>query len=632
MIKKIINCLVLCCICLTCTSCKAINPYLTSDYLNILAIKSGIDIQGEDSLNSLINYGVVSDDNFDEYLDYEFLKDTICKLVEDEYFFDNQKLIKRRVNDDTYISEDEAITVIDRALKVINNKQFESKYEIKEKEDVNYLNNYLYKDNLITTNGKYKCGDYLYLENDNLYKKVVGQNALGEYILVDVSFDEIVENLYIQDSFELDMDKAIDIPGGTIEDSVYSNNDRELLASNKTKSFKAKGYNVSYSFSKSNINARISKNTNGVNMFFDIAISGIKPSYKWNYKNGKLDDAYFKVSYKTIEEVGVSIGRYKNYYLDLKDRDASSFLSSVKSITSKYDDEIEASIKICEIKTPIAGVPSLYFNIDVLAKIYTSGKVEIVFSNNKVSGFEIKDGSLRIINENDRDIDFKVGSTSKAVLGLNFNIQALGKYLMDVELDAGIKGKVSTTLHLYDSDDNHVVEESDLVYSTVDELSYENNDVKACGDISLNWLLEFRINTSKTLLYKLGFWYKKEILNEKNQLFGNKTHIENFVLVDKCTRKDRLKKTKNNTIINSDKILLERYSKVIVLNESYNIEIKALPNGYSTSDLIYTSKDNSIVSISNGTVSALAIGACEIVISTSDGKYSTSLNILVSTG
>lgn len=203
---------------------------------------------------------------------------------------------------------------------------------------------------------------------------------------------------------------------------------------------------------------------------------------------------------------------------------------------------------------------------------------------------------------------------------------------MDVELDAGIKGKVSTTLHLYDSDDNHVVEESDLVYSTVDELSYENNDVKACGDISLNWLLEFRINTSKTLLYKLGFWYKKEILNEKNQLFGNKTHIENFVLVDKCTRKDRLKKTKNNTIINSDKILLERYSKVIVLNESYNIEIKALPNGYSTSDLIYTSKDNSIVSISNGTVSALAIGACQIVISTSDGKYSTSLNILVSTG
>ncbi len=589
-------------------------------------------MDGVDSLNSLINYGVVSDDDFDEYLDYAFLRESICKLVEDDYFFENNKLFKRKVNDDSLISEDEALNVVDRAVKSINNKEFVSKYEIKEKDNINYLNNYIYSNNTLNTTSEYKSGDYLYLENDNVYKKVVSKDGKNEYTLVDVSFDEIIEDLYIQDSFELNMDEAIDIPGGEIEESVYTNNSRNLLASSKRKSFKAKGYNVSYSFSKSNINARISKNTNGVNMFFDIAISGIKSSYKWNYKSGKLDDAYFKVSYKTVEEVGVSIGRYKNYYLDLKDKDASSFLSSIKSITSKYDDEVEASIKICEIKTPIAGIPSLYFNVDVLAKIYTSGKVEIVFSNDKVSGFEIKDGNFRLINDDDRDVDFKIGSTSKAVLGLNFNIQALGKYLMDVELDAGIKGKVSTTLHVYDSDDNHSIQESDLVYSTVDELSYENEDVKVCGDISLNWLLEFRINTSKTLLYKLGFWYKKEILNEKNQLFGNKTHIENFVLVDKCTRKDRLKKSKENTIISSDKILLEKYSKVVVKNDSYTIEIKALPSGYSSSDLLYTSKDTSIASVGNGVVNAIELGACEIVISTSDGKYSTSLNILVSTG
>ena len=619
------------CICFTCASCKAINPYLTSDYLNVLAIKSGIDIDGQDSLNSLITYGVVSKDDIKEYLDYAFLKESICNLVEDEDFFSNKRLIKRRLKDDSLISEDEASLVIDEAVKLINNKEFKSEYSIKEKEEVNYLNGYAYNNNYLNTDGDYKIGDYLFLEDDGLYKKVVGIKD-GEYLLDDVSFEEIIEELHLQDSFELDMDEAIDIPGGEIEDSAYINNDRDLLASRKTKSFKSKGYNISYNFSKSSINAHISKNTNGVNMFFDIAVSGIKPSYKWDYKVGKLNDAYFKVSYKTVEEIGVSIGRYKNVYLDLKNKDANSFLSAVKSITSKYDDEVEASIKICEIKTPISGIPTLYFNIDVLAKIYTSGKVEIVLANNKVSGFEIKDGNMRLINDNDRDIDFKIGSTSKAVLGLNFNIQAIGKYLMDVELDAGVKASVSTTLHLYDSEGNHNVVSSDLDYSAVDELSKENNDVKTCGDISLNWLLEFRINTSKTLLYKLGFWYKKEILNEKNQILGNKTHIENFVLVDKCTRKDKLKKSKETTVISSDKILLNKYSVVVINGNSYTIEIKALPSGYSTNDLVYESKDSSVASVSGGVVKANKLGACEIVVSTSDGKYSTSINILVSSG
>lgn len=631
MIKKLINCLVVVCICFTCTSCKAINPYLTSDYLNVLAIKSGIDADGQDSLNSLIAYGVVSKENIDEYLDYAFLKESICNLVEDEDFFSNKRLIKRRIEDDSLISEDEVSLVIDEAIKVINNKEFKSAYSIKEKEEVSRINSYSYNNGYLSTDSEYKVSDYLFLEDDGLYKKVVDIKD-GEYLLDDVSFEEIIEELHLQDSFELDMDEAIDIPGGDIEDSAYINNNRNLLASRKTKSFKSKGYNVSYNFSKSSINARISKNTNGVNMFFDIAVSGIKPSYKWDYKGGKLNDAYFKVSYKTVEEVGVSVGRYKNYYLDLKDKDAGSFLSAVKSITSKYDDEVEASIKICEIKTPISGIPSLYFNIDVLAKIYTSGKVEIVLANNKVSGFEIKDGNMRLINDNDRDIDFKIGSTSKAVLGLNFNIQAIGKYLMDVELDAGVKASVSTTLHLYDSDGNHDVISSDLDYSTVDELSKENNDVKTCGDVSLNWLLEFRINTSKTLLYKLGFWYKKEILNEKNQILGNKTHIENFILVDKCTRKDKLKKSKDSTTISSDKILLNKYSAVVVNGNTYTIEIKALPSGYSTNDLLYESKDSAVASVSNGIVKANKLGACQIVISTSDGKYSTSINILVSSG
>lgn len=367
-------------------------------------------------------------------------------------------------------------------------------------------------------------------------------------------------------------------------------------------------------------------------MFFDIEISNIKPTYKWEYKDGKVNGAYFKIDYKTVEEIGVSIGRYNNYYVDLKDKDASSFMNLAKSIIKPKSDEIEATIKICEIKTPIPQMPLLFFNIEVLAKVYTSGKIEVVLSNDHTNGFELKNGLFRIISDVDRDINLKIGGSAKASLGVNFNLEAVKFRLMDVEVDAGIRAAVSTTIHLYDSEDNKTKETSDLVYSSIDELSKENNDVKVCGDVSLNWLLDIRLNTSKTLLYKFGLWKKYEILDEANQVLGNKTHIENFVFVSKCTRKDRLKKSNNTSEeISVDKIILEKYSKVIHLNEEYTIGIKALPSGYKASDLIYKSEDVNVAIVdSNGIIKPISKGASEIKISTSDGEYSASINILVS--
>ena len=70
----------------------------------------------------------------------------------------------------------------------------------------------------------------------------------------------------------------------------------------------------------------------------------------------------------------------------------------------------------------------------------------------------------------------------------------------------------------------------------------------------------------------------------------------------------------------------------MVNGNTYTIEIKALPSGYSTNDLLYESKDSAVASVSNGIVKTNKLGACQIVISTSDGKYSTSINILVSSG
>lgn len=626
----------------TCTSCKAIEPYFTVEYLNELTSKAGLGDgkNSNESLSQLISWGVIDEnEEISEYLNYSFLASTINNLIENEdktiNSLKDKGWIAKHKKDSDLVAKEDALEVIDKAVKEINNKTFTTSYKVNEKYEVDYLNDYKYEDNYLISDNEYEIGDYIYLIEDGIYKKVTGYSN-GQYILKDVEFEEIIEDLHIEDSYKLDLSEAIDTPGEVSleydEDLMYVNNGKNLLASKKTKSFNSNGFRVSYKLNSSGIEARISRNMKGVNAFFDISISNIKPSYKWDYKDGKINEAYFKVDFDSVEEIGVSIGRYKNYYLDFKDKDSSSFMNLAKSVIKQKDDEVEATIKICEIKTPIPSMPALFFNIDVLAKVYLSGKVEVVLTNSHTKGFEVKNGNFRFINDDDRDIDLKIGASVKTALGLNFNLEAIKFRLMDIEIDAGIKASVKTTIHLYDSEDNRTQETIDLTYFALDEISKENNDVKVCGDLSLNWLLTVRVNTSKSLLYKFGLWKEYEILDEDNQVLGNLTHIENFVFVKKCTRKDRLKSSKKETTeLNIDKILLEKYSKVIKLNEQYEIPIKGLPDGYSASDLIYSSSDLNVAIVdSSGVVKAVSKGATEIKIRTSDDKYSSSINILVS--
>ena len=637
--KRLIECLLVIVILVTCFSCKTKETYLKKDYLNLLSNEVGLS-SDNDYLSGLINFGVVNKEeilNLDEELNYEFLAMTIGRLLgyKADYlkYLKDDGFIKGNKKNSDLVSKEIAEDIVLKTKEIINNKEFSFVYEYKENEGIKEVEDYeCFDGESLITHSNYEVGDLIYLIDDDIYKEVVNKEE-DFYVLKDPDFEDIYEDFKIENSYEINFDDAIDIPYGTIvDDEVYVNNDRQLLAASKlNKVFYEKGFRISYSFSGNSISAHISKNVNGINVFFDTTISNVRPSYKWDYENNKLNEAYFKIDYNTVTELGVSTGKYKNYYLDFKDLDTSNFLNAAKSVIKEKDDEVEASFKICEIKTPIPEIPSAFFNIEVLIKIYVSGKAEVVLSSSHVDGFEYKNGQLRLINDVNRDIDFKINASAKAALGLNFNLEAATKRLMDVELDAGIRAAVGTTLHLYDDEGNMTNTESELPYYAIDELAKENNNVKVCGDLSLNWVMDVYLNTAQTLLYKFGLNYKKTILDKNNQVFGNKTHIENGVFVKTCTRKNQVRiKDKEPNTSNIDKILLDKYAAVIKTNESYSVPIKSLPENYSKKDLVYKSSRSDIASVSNGVVYGIKRGASEITITTSDGKYSAALNILVS--
>lgn len=138
------------------------------------------------------------------------------------------------------------------------------------------------------------------------------------------------------------------------------------------------------------------------------------------------------------------------------------------------------------------------------------------------------------------------------------------------------------------------------------------------------------MNSAKSQLGKLGLT-KKNDLAKLSLLPKGKTHLENFQFVSKCTRKDRLKATKLDSLSVSKKIQLVDYSFVVHAGYVKAIGIKALPEGYKKNDLVYTSSNTDIASVdADGNVSGLQSGSVVVTVATSDKKHSISCNVLVS--
>lgn len=612
----------------TCTSCKAEKPYLNSEYLNYLANKSGIDdsLNIDNNFQALEKWNIVtkSDSNLlNEPLTYAFLSKTICNLLEENgntiEILKTKGWINNNDKESKNVSKEIAEKIVNEAVKEINNKHYENKFEYKYTNNVNLDNNDL------------DIGDIIYEQEINEYKIIKNINN-DNYEYGEAEFEDIYSYFDISGSYEVDFSESEIIPLQDELDTSYKNNKYNLLAS-KNHVFNKDGFRISYTINSSGIDIHVSKQVDKVTIYTDASVNSVKPTFKWTYDKGDIKNCYFNVKMNTTASLGATIGKYGNYYVKFKDLDSSSFMSKIKSMIVPKSDEVEAIIPICQIKTPIPNVPMANINMTIGIKLYVPGRAEITLYNAHNMGFEIKNGSSRFYWEHDDDFDGILKASAKSAIALNIGIDATNFRLCDLELDAGLKGEMKSTIHLYDSDFNETTESSDIEYSTLEELSKENPYVKVCGDVSLYWMLDLICNTSKSVLRKMGFTKTFNILDDDNQVFGNLHHIENGQFVKTCTRKNKVAiKNKSLNISSSNKIVLNTYAEVLLEGSSFNIEIVSLPDKYDICDIKYTSSDSSVAKVEDGTITALKSGSAKINVHTSDNKYNSYINILVSTG
>ena len=617
--KKFVICLTGLFIIVTCTACKTGPAYVYKDFLNTLAIRSGIGQSEniEDNLNDLSSWGVtVRKDVLDGSFDYEILSETISELIgedDDLLSLKNKKIIDGKAKERQTVLKEDGEEVIDRTVEYLNSRDFSPVF------DYEYISEPKNEDEKLNT------GDIVY--TDEGYMKVAMEE--DETILTPAEFEEVFSYLEIADSFYIDFEEVEVIPYGEPENSAYVNENFNLLASNNHV-FSSEGFRISYTLNRTGIDVHISREVNGVNIYGDLSLNNVKPVFKWLYEEDDVKNCFFSLSFKTTEKLGASIGRYGNYHLKFRDVDSSSFKSLIGSIIEKDKDELEASIPICQIRTPIPNVPTAFLNLDLLIKLYVSGKVELVLYNSHNIGFETRNGNVRFINDTDRDLDAIIQASGKAALGLNVNLEAVKFRLADIELDGGVRALVKSTLHLYNEEGDVTSESSDYALSTLQELSDGNPDVKVCGDLSLYYLLDLIINTSKTQMAKFGFSKTYNIMDEDNQIFNNLSHIEDGHFVKSCTRNKRPTLV-NMEEVKSTRIVLNSYAEVLKQDETFMIEVLGMPEGYTKEDLVYKSLDSSIATVEKGLIRPVSPGSTRIDIHTKDNKYSAYVNVLVST-
>ncbi|MBR3251039.1 MAG: hypothetical protein IKF80_04975 [Erysipelotrichaceae bacterium] len=587
------------------------------DFLNTLAVRSGIGT-GEGYLQDLRNWGVkISEDELDMSFDYVDLSEKIAQLINESDDLESLKkkqIIKEDVQEKQVVNKEDGEAVIDRTVTYLNSKDFAPFYDFKFRKEPKKFDDELSDGDIIAMDDGYK----------------IARSEGEELVYEDAGFEDVFSYFEIADSYYIDFEEAEVIPyGEEYNDTSYINEKYNLLASNNHV-FNSEGFRISYTLNRAGIDVHISRNKDGVNIYGDLSLHNVKPVFKWLYEEDDVRNCYFNLSFKTTEKLGASIGRYGNYHLNLKDADASSFKSLISSIIEKQKDEVEATIPICQIRTPIPSIPTAFLNFDVLIKLYVSGKAEVVLYNSHCIGFETRDCNVRFINDTDRDLDVIIQASAKAATGLNVNLEAATFRIADIELDGGVRALVKSTIHLYDENGDVNSESSDYALSTLEELSEGNPDVKVCGDISLYYLLDLIINTSRSQMGRYGFSRTFNILDEDNQIFGNLSHIEDGHFVKKCTRNSRPVIVGMDEV-RSTRIVLNSYAEVLKQNETFKLEIIGLPEGYQEKDLVYESEDVSIAVINNAVIRPVSPGSTRIIVRTSDNKYSAYVNVLVST-
>lgn len=406
-----------------------------------------------------------------------------------------------------------------------------------------------------------------------------------------------------------------------------------MSTSGKSREFDSHGFHVTLTSAGSGVRIEANKKlAHGSVITGRLALNNVQVKYSLNRKKGQQEDAYFKLSFQTEEYAGMHSDLQRTMYPDLKNINIHSVPDMLQKIFAQNSDTEEAVIPLCRMRIPLPEAPMMNLSMKLQLSLSAQGRAELQLVQSHIYGFEVRAGKTRIIRDFSNDQSAVMKASAQVSADILFGADFLNQTVMDVGLQTGAAMSLSTVLHLYDDEGNHSVCSSSVPPDAAEEMSFGNPDVLVCADIHAGWILNLRVNSSSSFLGKKGFGKTINLMNMDNApLFpGMKTHLENFVFVDRCTRGERMHKTAYDGIAVTKMISMDRYSLIVYAGTQETIRITGLPDGYSFGDLQFISEDPSIASVDHtGLVKGVREGNTVVTVSTKDRKHQVECHIMV---
>lgn len=539
---------------------------------------------------------------------------------------------------DSYVTEEEGVAILDEVIEKLNNQEFEEKFEVVEDEmvEITSIEPISFDDGKMIVEmddtSSLTTGELVRFADDSHMMRVFSIDEIDGNTLHITEADPLSYTSSIEVSGEADLDfsKAEVIDGSV--NPLPSHSTVHSAFRKPVHHLEANGFEVDFDMDSSGISAEVSKDLpHGEELYASLKLNGIHVDYSWSSTRNHVKGAYFTVECHTQEDLGIRIESYKKIYGDLSKLDPHAFLDSMRTLFKEASTEA-IEVPICTVRIPIANIPNITVKAQLLLKIYAGGRAQFTLSQNHLAGMEVRDGLPRLIHEYDHDETANIRAELAATGAVRFAFDLFKKSMMDISLEAGAKCAAVPVLHLYDEEGNHETYTESFSPDAADELAAGNPDILVCTDINAWWVLQIELNSDESVLSKFGLSRTFNVLNENNSSIfpGGKVHMENFSIVPSCTRKERIKDTKAEEVITSDKLLIDAYAKAVHIGSNKQIAITGMPAGYAKEDIVFSSSDSSIASVDqSGTVTALRSGSAVITISTSDGKYYAKCSILV---
>lgn len=346
----------------------------------------------------------------------------------------------------------------------------------------------------------------------------------------------------------------------------------------------------------------------------------LKVGDKWKWKAG------YKVTGTVDIETGVKVQADINFkFLSIKLKKFSVDVFDKVSSEIKIEGSLKGEKRLGKYNIPIGAGFSVGLKVSIVVEF--DGSLSYKYEIESTNGLTYEDGSWKKTHTQSTNHTFEAEVSAEIGIQGAITIDILCFSLAEASLTISAKAVAKTTIT-----DNfgYEIDKTNKKIILNKGLKLENTvDIYAP-------LVTFEIGGEDTLLGKIGVEAKFELINEDNApkfpVVDASVEIKLIPIeIDLIEEEETttVKEEKETTTVNQNpSISLSAYVVSLSQGEAQKV-IPTLPDGYSESDLKWSTSDSSVATVSNGVITGISEGSAIITVTTKDGSYKGQCNVLV---